>query len=109
VYDIDLNEACVSVGLSRDTAELAVEAIRRWWKQLGKVRYGRPPRLLITADSSGINGNHNRLWKFELQCLADETGMIIEVCHYPPGTSKWNKIGAPALLPLHKKLARCTC
>jgi hypothetical protein len=92
VYDIDLNETWVLVGISRDTAEFAVEAIRRWWKQLGKERYGRPPRLLITADSGGSNGNRNRLWKFELQRLADETGMIIEVCHYPPGTSKWNKI-----------------
>lgn len=92
VYDIDVNEAWVSVGISRDTAEFAVEAIRRWWMQLGKKRYNKPKRLLITADSGGSNGHRNRLWKFELQKLADETGMIIEVCHYPPGTSKWNKI-----------------
>lgn len=92
VYDIDSNEAWVSVGVSRDTAEFAVEAIRRWWKRLGRKRYKSPKRLLITADSGGSNGHRNRLWKFELQRLADQTSMIIEVCHYPPGTSKWNKI-----------------
>jgi len=80
------------VGVSRDTAEFAVEAIRRWWKRLGKKRYKSPKRLLITADSGGSNGNRNRLWKYELQRLADQTQMIIEVCDYPPGTSKWNKI-----------------
>jgi hypothetical protein len=92
VYDIDINEAWVSVGVSRDTAEFAVEALRRWWRRMGKKRYQNPKRLLITADSGGSNGHRNRLWKFELQRLADETGMTIEVCHYPPGTSKWNKI-----------------
>jgi hypothetical protein len=85
VYDIDLNEAWVSAGISRDTAEFAVEAILRWWKQLGKEHYGRPPRLLITADGGGSNGNRSRLWKVELQRLADETGIIIEVCHLRPG------------------------
>ena len=92
VYDIESNEAWVSVGVSRDTGEFAVEAIRRWWRSLGKKRYAKPKRLLITADSGGSNGHRNRLWKYELQRLADQTGMIIEVCHYPPGTSKWNKI-----------------
>jgi hypothetical protein len=92
VYDIKSNEAWVSVGISRDTGEFAVEAIRRWWRRMGKKRYNRPKRLLITADSGGSNGHRNRLWKYELQRLADQTGMIIEVCHYPPGTSKWNKI-----------------
>jgi transposase len=92
VYDIDLNEAWVSVGVSRDTAEFAVEAIRQWWRRLGKKRYKHAKRLLITADSGGSNGHRNRLWKYELQRLADQTGMTIEVCHYPPGTSKWNKI-----------------
>jgi transposase len=92
VYDIHQNEAWVSVGISRDTAEFAVEAIRRWWKRLGKKRYGSAERVLITADSGGSNGNRNRLWKYELQKLADTTGLVIEVCHYPPGTSKWNKI-----------------
>lgn len=92
VYDIKLNEAWVSVGISRDTAEFAVHAIRLWWRQLGRRRYSKPKRLLITADSGGSNGNRNRLWKYELQRFADKTGMVIEVCHYPPGTSKWNKI-----------------
>lgn len=92
VYDIDSNEAWVSVGISRDTGEFAVEAIRRWWRLMGKKRYKKPKRLLITADSGGSNGHRNRLWKYELQRLANQTGMIIEVCHYPPGTSKWNKI-----------------
>jgi transposase len=92
VYDIHRDEAWVSVGVSSDTAEFAVAAIRHWWRKLGKTRYDRPGRLLITADSGGSNGHRNRLWKSELQQLADETGLTIEVCHYPPGTSKWNKI-----------------
>ena len=92
VYDIAENEAGVSVGISSDTAEFAVEAIRRWWHELGLLRYDKSHRLLITADSGGSNGHRSRLWKLELQRLADETGLKIEVCHYPPGTSKWNKI-----------------
>lgn len=92
VYDINENEAGVSVGISHDTAEFAVEAIRRWWLRLGKKRYANAKRILITADSGGSNSSRNRLWKVELQRFADETGMIVEVCHYPPGTSKWNKI-----------------
>ena len=92
VYDIDQNEAWVSIGISSDTGEFAVESIRRWWKELGRKRYRKPTRLLITADAGGSNGHRNRLWKLELQGLANETGMIIEVCHFPPGTSKWNKI-----------------
>ena len=92
VYDIHRNEAGVSIGISHDTAEFAVAAIRRWWLKLGRRRYGDVKRLLITADSGGSNSSRNRLWKLELQKLADKTGMIIEVCHYPPGTSKWNKI-----------------
>jgi hypothetical protein len=92
VYDIHENEAGVSVGISHDTAEFAVAAIRRWWQQLGQRRYAEARRLLVTADSGGSNSSRNRLWKLELQRLADETGLIIEVCHYPPGTSKWNKI-----------------
>ena len=92
VYDIGENVAGVSVGISHDTAEFAVAAIRRWWMQLGQSRYPHARRLLITADSGGSNSSRNRLWKLELQEFADETGMIIEVCHYPPGTSKWNKI-----------------
>jgi hypothetical protein len=92
VYDLNHNEAGVSVGITHDTAEFAVEAIRRWWRRLGTKRYPNPRRLLITADSGGSNSSRNRLWKLELQRFADETGMIIEVCHFPPGTSKWNKI-----------------
>ena len=92
VCDIEENEAWVSIGISSDTAEFAVEAIRGWWRELGQERYANPRRLLITADSGGSNGHRNRLWKLELQRLANETGMTIEVCHYPPGTSKWNKI-----------------
>jgi len=92
VYDIERNEAGVSVGIGSDTAEFAMASIRRWWKRLGKKRYGSPKRLLITADSGGSNSSRTRLWKVELQRFADKTGMIVEVCHYPPGTSKWNKI-----------------
>jgi transposase len=92
VYDITHNEAGVSVGVSHDTAEFAVAAIRRWWKRLGRKRYPRATRLLITADSGGSNSPRTRLWRWALQRLANETGMTLELCHYPPGTSKWNKI-----------------
>jgi hypothetical protein len=92
VYDIHGNEAGVSVGISHDTAEFAVGAIRRWWDKLGRKRYRGARRLLVTADSGGSNSSRCRLWKVELQKWADETGLIVEVCHYPPGTSKWNKI-----------------
>jgi hypothetical protein len=92
VYDIHGNAAGVSVGISHDTAEFAVEAIRRWWEKLGRARYGRAKRIVVTADSGGSNGSRCRLWKVELQTWADETGLIVEVCHYPPGTSKWNQI-----------------
>ena len=92
VYDIHRNEAAVSVGISHDTAEFAVAAIDRWWEKLGKARYSASKRLLITADSGGSNSSRTRLWKTELQRFADKTGLIVEVCHYPPGTSKWNKI-----------------
>jgi transposase len=92
VYDLVHNEAWVSVGITHDTAEFAVASIEQWWDQLGCQRYAAPSRLLITADSGGSNGHRNRLWKHELQRLADTMGIIIEVCHYPPGTSKWNKI-----------------
>jgi transposase len=92
VYDIAHNEAWVSVGITHDTAEFAVASIEQWWNQLGCPRYPTATRVLITADSGGSNGHRTRLWKQELQRLADTTGRIIEVCHYPPGTSKWNKI-----------------
>ena len=92
VYDIHRNQACVSVGISHDTAEFAVEAVRLWWQRLGRTQYATARRILITADSGGSNASRSRLWKLELQRFSDETGLIIEVCHYPPGTSKWNKI-----------------
>src|SRR5580704_7741226 len=92
VYDLSHNEAWVSVGVSSDTAEFAVETIRAWWKRLGRRRHPAARRLLITADSGGSNSCRNRLWKVELQRLSNEIGLEIEVCHFPPGTSKWNKI-----------------
>jgi transposase len=92
VYDLRHNEAWVSVGMSSDTAEFAVESIRCWWQRLGRQRHPQAKRLLITADSGGSNSSRNRLWKVQLQAWSDETGLEIEVCHFPPGTSKWNKI-----------------
>jgi hypothetical protein len=92
VSDLGRNEGWVNVGLDHDTAAFAVESIRRWWTKAGRDRYPRTHRLLITADGGGSNGSRLRLWKVELQRLADETGLTITVCHYPPGTSKWNKI-----------------
>ena len=82
----------VSVGIDRDTAQFSVAAIRAWWEQFGRVRYPDARQLVITADCGGSNGNRTRLWKTELQTLADHTGLEIQVCHFPPGTSKWNKI-----------------
>ena len=92
IYDLGRNSGWVSVGMDHDTAEFAVETIRRWWRTMGKPVYPDAKRLLITADAGGSNGSRLRLWKLELQKLADETGLRIAVCHFPPGTSKWNKI-----------------
>ena len=92
VYDIASNEAGVTVGIGHDTAEFAVKAISRWWDKMGQKRYRSPRRILITADSGGSNSPRTRLWLWELQRLANRIGIILEVCHYPPGTSKWNKI-----------------
>jgi hypothetical protein len=93
VYDIAANEGWVNVGVDHDTAAFAVESIRRWWDRLGKKRCGgQARRLLITADCGGSNGSRVRLWKVELQKLANETGLSITVAHHPPGTSKWNRI-----------------
>jgi hypothetical protein len=92
VYDIAHNTGWVSVGVDHDTAAFAVESIRRWWNSMGQAAYPHATRLLITADSGGSNGARVRLWKVELQKLADETGLRIAVSHLPPGTSKWNKI-----------------
>jgi transposase len=92
VYDDATNTGWVSVGVDHDTAEFAVETVRRWWRHMGSQTYPRAKRLLITADGGGSNGSRCRLWKMELQRLANETGLRISVCHFPPGTSKWNKI-----------------
>jgi hypothetical protein len=92
VYDLARNEGWVSVGVSRDTAAFAVNSIAAWWEQLGKPAYPHATSLTITADSGGSNSARGRLWKVELQRLADETGLDIVVCHFPRGTSKWNKI-----------------
>jgi hypothetical protein len=92
VYDLAANEAWVSVGTDHDTAAFAVESIRRWWTTMGAPLYPAATRLLVTADCGGSNGYRIRLWRRELQRLADETGLAISVCHFPPGTSKWNKI-----------------
>jgi Rhodopirellula transposase DDE domain len=92
VYDITNNVGWVSVGTDHDTASFAVHAIRRWWRTMGKKRHAKAKRLMITADGGGSNGYRVRLWKVELQRLADELKLPITVCHLPPGTSKWNKI-----------------
>jgi hypothetical protein len=92
VYDLKANLGWVSVGIDHDTAEFAVESIRRWWREMGQALYPTARRLLITADGGGSNGYRTRLWKLELQHLANEYGLAISVCHFPPGTSKWNKI-----------------
>ena len=90
VYDIGANAGWVSVGIDHDTAAFAVNAIRRWWRLMGAGRYPKASRLAITADGGGSNGSRLRLWKIELQKLADELGLAVTVCHLPPGTSKWN-------------------
>jgi hypothetical protein len=92
VYDQKQNDGWVSVGIDHETAAFAIESIRRWWHRMGSRTYTNPKELLITADSGGSNGPRNRSWKVGLQQLADETGLTISVCHFPPGTSKWNKI-----------------
>ncbi len=92
IYDQGQNTGWVNVGIDHDTAAFAVESIRRWWNSVGKQQYPLAKRLLITADGGGSNGSRVRLWKWELQHLADEIGLCISVCHFPPGTSKWNKI-----------------
>jgi hypothetical protein len=92
VYDLTTNTGWISVGIDHDTAEFAVETLRRWWRQMGAPVYSPATELLITADGGGSNGSRGRLWKVALQRLADELGLHIRVCHFPPGTSKWNKI-----------------
>ena len=92
IYDLADNSGWVNVGIDHDTGAFAVESIRRWWQEFGRSRYPTAQRLLITADCGGSNGNRVRLWKRELQILADETGLAITVAYLPPGTSKWNRI-----------------
>jgi hypothetical protein len=92
VYDLALNKGWVTVGIDHDTASFAVNTIRRWWREMGSKSYPRATSLLVVADSGGSNGSRVRLWKWELQRLADATELTIQVSHLPPGTSKWNKI-----------------
>ena len=92
VYDIGANDGYVSLGIDHDTGQFAVNSVRLWLDRIGRARYLGMSRLMITADGGGSNGSRLRLWKWSLQQLADETGLTIQVCHYPPGTSKWNKI-----------------
>jgi len=92
VYDITHNKGWVSVGINHDTAEFAAETIKRWWTQMGIHFYPTAKRLLITADGGGSNSSRSRLWKRELQKLSNDIGLTVEVCHFPPATSKWNKI-----------------
>ena len=91
-FDEQANQGMVNVGMSHDTGEYAVESIRQWWRRVGRREYGRARRLLICADGGGSNGSRSRAWKYFLQQLSNESGLEITVCHYPPGTSKWNKI-----------------
>ena len=92
VLDVGANEGWMSVGDDHDTSAFAVNAIRRWWQMMGRSRYPNATTVLVTADAGGSNGYRNKLWKVEMAKLAEETGLTITVCHYPPGTSKWNKI-----------------
>ena len=92
VYDLTNNEGYVNVGISADTAEFAVNSIRNWWQYMGKERYPNATCLYINADGGGSNGSRCKLWKIKLQALANELNIPIEVSHFPPGTSKWNKI-----------------
>lgn len=92
IYNVKDNQGYVNIGINHDTSEFAVASIKRWWDYLGKERHGKSKKILITADSGGSNGYRLRLWKKELQSFADQTGLEVTVCHFPPGTSKWNKI-----------------
>lgn len=92
VYDLAENAGWVSVGCDHDTAEFAAQSVRNWWSQMGQALYPEATQLLIHADGGGSNSARSRLWKVALQDFADETGLQISVCHFPPGTSKWNKI-----------------
>jgi hypothetical protein len=91
-YDVARNEGFVNVGMTHDTAEFAAESLRRWWRLLGRKHYPKAGRVLLSADGGGSNGSRNRAWKYYLQQFSDEFGLEVTTCHYPPGTSKWNKI-----------------
>lgn len=91
-YDVERNEGFVNVGMTHDTAEFAIESLRRWWKLLGRRHYPKAKSVLLCADGGGSNGSRSRAWKYHVQRFADEFGLEVRVCHYPPGTSKWNKI-----------------
>ena len=106
IYDLHRNEGWVSVGIDHDTASFAVRSIQRWWQHMGRPAYRQAQSLLITADAGGSNGARLRLWKWELQRLANRTGLVITVCHFPPGTSKWNKIEHRLFLAHRDELAR---
>jgi hypothetical protein len=92
IYDLANNQGWVSVGITSDTAQFATASIRRWWQEMGAERFPHARKLMITADGGGSNSSRNRLWKISLQGLADDIGIPLHVCHFPPGTSKWNKI-----------------
>ena len=92
VYDLASNVGWVSVGVSHDTSEFAVRTIAQWWRRLGRWRFPKARSLLLAADAGGSNGTRVRLWKWELQKLVNRTGLTVTVCHFPPGTSKWNRI-----------------
>ena len=106
VYDLTRNAGWVSVGIDHDTARFAARTIRRWWQKMGRPVYPRARSVLITADAGGSNGSRVRLWKWELQQLANRTGLTLTVCHFPPGTSKWNKDRASPVLVHQHQLAR---
>jgi len=107
IYDVSANAGFVNVGISADTGEFSVASIRRWWCEIGAPRYPSAKQLLINADCGGSNGARLRLWKRELQLLADELGIEITVCHVPPGTSKWNKIGVSRTHLQRKEMWSC--
>ena len=107
VYDIGKNKGWVSVGITKDTAEFAINTIRSWWYQMGKKDYKKAKKILITADCGGSNGYRVKLWKWELQKLANELKMEIHVSHYPPGTSKWNKCAVGAQRSSSEELKLC--
>jgi hypothetical protein len=98
------DEGWISVGIDHDTAAFAVASIRSWWLKLGSERYPGAETLTITADCGGSNGNRTRLWRTELQGLADETGLAISVCHFPPGTSKWRRVAGENRTPRRSQI-----